>query len=263
MGEAFVNCKISILGRVCLSLLASCGYGQTLYTFKGSEKVLDVGCGEGDSSLQIAKIVRKGAVIGVDFSKSVIEKAKSKHLQSPSHLSFRFKDFQDLSFTETFDVVTCYNLNQSLYAPGEFLKKIESLLKPKGFLDLELFYKVPIAVKSTLKALTTEDKWLDYFLAFDPKWNISSEEDYQKILSSYNFSCLETKKSPKEQIFFSEESFDLFLTSWIPYLKALPESLHQSFVKDFIKRYLEIFPKDREGNIHFLAEKLNILAQKN
>lgn len=84
-----------------------------------------------------------------------------------------------------------------------------------------------------------------------------------KILTSNNFSCLETKKQPKEQLFFSEESFDVFLTSWIPYLKALPESLHQSFVKDFIKRYLEIFPKDREGNIHFLAEKINILAQKN
>lgn len=248
---------------VCLCFSVSFGYSETLYSFKGNEKVLDVGCGEGDSSLQIARVVRKGAVIGVDFSKSVIEKAKSKHLQSPSHLSFRWKNFQDLSFSETFDVVTCYNLNQSLYAPSEFFKKAGNLLKPKGYLDIELFFRVPIVVKSLLKALTTEEKWIDYFLAFDPNWNISSEEDYQKILTSLNFSCLETKKQPKEQIFPSEESFDAFLSSWIPYLIAIPESLHHQFVNDFIKRYLEIFPKDSEGKIHLLTEKLNILAQKN
>ena len=248
---------------VCLFATSCSLFSQALYTFKGNEKVLDVGCGEGDSSLQIARIVRKGAVIGVDFSKHVIEKAKSKHLQAPSHLSFRWKDFKELSFAEAFDVVTCYNLNQSLYAPSDVFKKVGCLLKPKGFLDVELFFKVPIVVKSLLKALTTEEKWMDYFLAFDPNWNISSEEDYLKLLSSLNFCCIETKKKPKEQIFLTEESFDAFLTAWIPYLKAIPESLHQQFVKDFIKRYLEVFPKDSEGNIHFLAEKLNILAQKN
>jgi trans-aconitate 2-methyltransferase len=258
-----MNFKAVILSGYVLCCISNLGFAQALYSFKGDEKVLDIGCGEGDSSLQIAKVVRKGAVIGVDFSKSVIEKAKSKHLQSPSHLSFRFKEFQDFNFSETFDVITCYNLNQSLYSPGDVFKKAKSLLKPQGYLELELFFKVPTAVQSTLKAITTEEKWSDFFLGFDPNWNISSEEDYQKILCSLNFSCLEIQKQPKEQIFACEESFDAYITSWLPYLKAIPDSMHPMFVQDFKSRYLSIFPKDKQGNIHFLVEKLNILAQKN
>lgn len=255
--------RLAIVTCIALGVGSSQCFTEHLYTFKGNEKVLDLSCGEGDTSLDIAKIVRKGAVIGVDFSKAVIEKAKSKHLQSPSHLSFKCKDFSDLHFSDPFDVITCFNLNQSLYAPGDLFKKACALLKPKGFLEIELLFKVPIVVKSTLKALTTSEKWSDYFLAFDPTWNISSEESYQQVLSSLNFACVETKKLPQEQIFSSEETFDAFLTSWIPYLKALPESMHRAFIQDFIQRYLQIFPKDSQGQIHFLVEKLDILAQKN
>lgn len=47
--------------------------------FKGDEKVLDVGCGDGRNTAWLARLVRKGHVIGIDPSDAMITWAKKQY----------------------------------------------------------------------------------------------------------------------------------------------------------------------------------------
>lgn len=235
---------------------------EPLYSFKGDEKVLDLCCGEGDLSLSIAKVVRKGAVCGVDFSKSVIEEAKKKHLRAPSHLSFKHKDLKDLHFSDLFDVVTTLSLNSALYHPRDLLKKIHDLLKPSGMVDIAFVKKIPTAVQSALKACITDEKWAEYFLTYYPKAPVMEEADLKVLFEKQKFKTLEFKAVSDDELFSSTEAFQTFIKKWLPYVAILPEAKQQDFLDFFTEKYLRIFPRDKQGQIHFLVEKYEFLAQK-
>src|SRR3989338_7098077 len=55
---------------------------------KGAEHVLDVGCGDGRITAEIAKRVPNGSVLGIDASAGMIEEAK-KNFGSVKNLSFQ------------------------------------------------------------------------------------------------------------------------------------------------------------------------------
>ncbi len=67
---------------------------------KGSERVLDLGCGDGSITTQIAALLPEGEVLGIDASEGMIGAAlpKKRH-----NLNFRRLDINDLDFVEQFD----------------------------------------------------------------------------------------------------------------------------------------------------------------
>lgn len=245
-----------------ISLLCSSQDMNSQYSFKGNEKVLDIACGEGENALKLAKIVSKGAVIGVDFSMGVIESAKKKHLQAPSHLSFKYKEFGEMNFPDKFDLVTCLSAKQFIFDQSELLKQIYPLLKSKGHLLVKIPSKRPVALDSAIKALITSEKWEDYFITFYPKSNLYKKEDYKHLLEKMHFETLELKTTPVDEIFASVDQFKDYILPWLPYVNVVPVELREEFMKEFMEKYLKIFPMDAEGRVHFLVEKLEILAQK-
>src|SRR5687767_2281707 len=56
--------------------------------FKGDERVLDVGCGDGKITAEIATRVPRGAVLGVDPSRNMIEFATSHFAATRPNLRF-------------------------------------------------------------------------------------------------------------------------------------------------------------------------------
>ena len=194
---------------------------------------------------------------------AVIDQAKKMHLQAPSHLSFKYKEMKEMNFPDKFDLVTCFSAKQFMYDQSELLKQIHPLLKPKGHLLVKIPSRVPVALDSAIKALITSEKWEDYFITFYPKSNLYKKEDYKSLLEKMHFETLKVKMIPTDETFASVEQFQEYIVSWLPYLEAVPKELQEEFMKEFMQKYLKIFPVDAEGKVHFLVEKLEILAQKN
>ncbi|WP_231890357.1 class I SAM-dependent methyltransferase [Methylomonas methanica] len=72
----------------------------------GNETVLDLGCGDGKVTAEIAQIVDCGTVVGIDNSAAMIALAKRRYPEKQHpNLSFRVMDAGSLSFIKGFDVV--------------------------------------------------------------------------------------------------------------------------------------------------------------
>jgi len=71
------------------------------------ERVIDVGCGCGDTSIEIARIVGEaGAVLGIDVSQPMLEVARSRGaLANYAHLAFRNDDASGASLPANTDLL--------------------------------------------------------------------------------------------------------------------------------------------------------------
>ncbi|MHB1906422.1 MAG: methyltransferase domain-containing protein [Acidimicrobiales bacterium] len=98
-----------------------------------TSRVLDVGCGPGTITADLARRVPRGEVVGLDRSPTVIETARAEH--SAENLSWCVGDVYDLDFDDaTFDVVFCHQVLQHLARPIEAIGEMRRVLKPGGVL---------------------------------------------------------------------------------------------------------------------------------
>jgi trans-aconitate 2-methyltransferase len=51
-------------------------------------------------------------------------------------------------------------------------------------------------------------------------------------------------------------------TTWLPYTRKIPVTLRDSFIKEIVDRYLELFPLDEKGAAHVKMVRLEVEAIK-
>jgi ubiquinone/menaquinone biosynthesis C-methylase UbiE len=101
-----------------------------------SMDVLDVGCGPGNITIDLARVVSSGNVTGVDLSPEVIEIAQQLKLESEvANVSFDVGDVYGLTFPDkSFDVVYAHQVLQHLSNPVVALGEMRRVLRDDGLL---------------------------------------------------------------------------------------------------------------------------------
>ncbi len=93
------------------------------------ERVLDLGCGTGDLTRQIAE--RGTAVVGLDASSEMVSEAQRKHAAG-SGLEFRVGDGQELAFDAEFDAVFSNATLHWMPRADDVARGVARALKPGG-----------------------------------------------------------------------------------------------------------------------------------
>ena len=87
------------------------------YANKKNMNILDLGCGPG---LYAEKLAKNGhTVTGVDFSSNSIAYAKKEAYKNNSNLTYFCKNYLDIDFSETFDLVILIYLDFCVLKPNE------------------------------------------------------------------------------------------------------------------------------------------------
>jgi ubiquinone/menaquinone biosynthesis C-methylase UbiE len=95
-------------------------------------KVLDVGCGTGAITRDVAAAVApRGEVLGVDANAALIDEARRMHGDVPG-LSFEVYDVYTLPFRAAFDLVSAARVLQWLARPLDALEALVAATKPGG-----------------------------------------------------------------------------------------------------------------------------------
>jgi ubiquinone/menaquinone biosynthesis C-methylase UbiE len=120
--------------------------------------LLDVGCGPGTVTADLAARLSPGTVVGVDASAGVVAEAKERARRAGSGAAFCVGDAYGLGFADAaFDVVHAHQVLQHLARPVEALCEMRRVLRPGGL----------VAVRdSDYSAFTwaPADRWLDRWL---------------------------------------------------------------------------------------------------
>lgn len=98
--------------------------------------MLDVGCGPGTITLDLARVVSSGHVTGIDISPEVVEIARTQRDESGvTNVEFEVDDVYGLSFADgSFDVVYAHQVLQHLSNPVAALAEMRRVLRDGGLL---------------------------------------------------------------------------------------------------------------------------------
>lgn len=100
------------------------------------QRLLDVGCGPGTITIELAGILTSGHVTGIDISNDVIELARASLKESDvRNVDFRVDNVYELSFDDnSFDVVYAHQVLQHLSDPITALKEMRRVMSDSGLL---------------------------------------------------------------------------------------------------------------------------------
>ncbi|HYG22010.1 MAG TPA: methyltransferase domain-containing protein [Verrucomicrobiae bacterium] len=231
----------------------------------GDEAVLDIGCGDGKVTAELAAVVPRGAVVGIDASAEMIafsERAFPR-AQFPN-LSFRVMDARMIELGEQFDVVFS---NAALHWVDDHalvFKGIAGCLKPGGRVMISCGGKGNAnAVFHALRGVMRLPQFRQYFRRMSPPYFFFSADQYREWLPQLGFSIREVTLADTAMLFESSERFAGWLrTTWLPYTQRVPELQRDAFVADVIERYVREHPADAHGRIQVAMVRLELDAIK-
>ena len=146
---------------------------------KNKDNILSVGCGTGTHELFLAK--KDYSILGIDSSKNMIEKAKSKNnFKRINFINTTLEDFnpsQKFSFAYSlFNVINCLSKLSDLIS---FFKHLNKILIPSSKIYIEFWNSIPCIIdppKKVTRKYVDENKKFNLERIATPTNNLINQE---------------------------------------------------------------------------------------
>jgi trans-aconitate methyltransferase len=232
---------------------------------RGGEHILDVGCGDGKVTAEMARNLSRGSATGVDASPQMIAFAKKTFpTKKNPNLRFRVLDARKIKFARRFDFVFSNAALHWVDNHQAILRGAASVLKPQGRLIISCGGKgnahdVFLALRPEMRL----KRWREFFKRMPTPYFFYSPADYEKWLPKSGFKINSIRLAPKDATYAGADGFATWLrTTWIPYVQRVPENAREEFIAAVTRRYVAKHPLDAGGNVHVKMVRLEIDAVK-
>jgi trans-aconitate 2-methyltransferase len=238
----------------------------TKLNLRGTESILDLGCGDGKITAAIASKLDRGIVWGIDRSLEMISLAREKYANSQySNLFFQQMDAKEIHLEQQFDIVFSNAVLHWIEDHLTVLQKVNQHLKPKGKILWQMGGKDNTKnLLAVIDRLMQQPPWQKYFLDFVSPYHFYDINDYDLWLDRTGFQAIRIELISKDMQHQGKEGLKGWLrTTWFPYTDRLPEALKEQFldrvIEDYTKNVAEI---DDRGNTHVQMMRLEVEAIK-
>ena len=216
-------------------------------TLQGSERVLDVGCGDGKITAEIAARLPAGSVLGVDPSRDMIAFAAS-HFSAADHANLRFDvaDARRLPYRGEFDLVVSFNALHWVREQSAALDSIHASLKPTGQALLRF---VPQGQRKCLEDVIEEirkrDHWAGYFAGFQKPYAHFSADEYRALAEQSGFRVVRLNIEPGAWDFKTRDAFTAFArATFVEWTQKLPADVRDAFIAEVLDQYQTVAADD-------------------
>lgn len=232
------------------------------FEFHGSEQILDVGCGSGKITANVAGRVPNGTIVGLDISEGMVAFANNAYRPFYANLSFVREDILNFIHPPKFDIILSFSSLHWVIDHKPLLTKIYNLLNDKG----SILFTLPCTPFPELSAIfndvTTQEPWKTYLKGYNHPRRKFTADEYIALLKEAGFKRIEVVQKPLTYRFETKRELAEWYAAFSPMLFHIPKEMHQSFLTALVERYLKTFPIDEEGRILFKQNELIIKAQK-
>lgn len=226
------------------------------------QRVLDIGCGDGKITAQIASQLKTGgSILGVDISREMITFAAKKY-RDAGHVDFRIQDAGELDFEDEFDLIFSSFAIQWVIDQKSLFLKIYQALSLKGHFVATIPLGISDALEQAIDSTLSSEKWSSYFENFVKTWNFYTSDEIKQAISKTAFDMVKFEVVFQEVWFQSVSKLSHYILQWFPYLKPLPIELRDEFFHEIIEKYIALEPLREDGSIRFRFPRLDIIANK-
>jgi len=232
---------------------------------QGEKRILDIGCGDGKITAEIAGCVPYGSVTGVDNSPAMIDLARHNFTaEKHPNLSFRLLDAGRMDYKDQFDVIFSNAVLHWIPDHKPVLTGICQALVPGGRILLQMGGKGNADdILKMMNILRTRDEWHDYFLNFTFPYFFPDCNEYEPLLNNAGFTVRHVELFPKDMVYNDKAGLAGWIrTTWMPYTSRIPEALRNKFIDEVVTEYLVHIPPDNNGKIHVAMVRLEVEAVK-
>jgi trans-aconitate methyltransferase len=231
------------------------------FNFDGNEKILDLGCGDGNITLKFAKLVPYGFVIGIDNSEGMINTAKKINKKN---LKFILLDINKIDFINEFDLVFSNATLHWIKTHNFLLSNVHKSLKKNGIIRFNFaghgncsnFFRV-------IREVIKDKKYRDFFKEFNWPWYMPDIREYEKLLSNSKFHNIKVWTSNKDRFFENDEEMIRWIEqpSIVPFMEKVDDKLKVNFKKDVIDKMIDL-TKAKDDRCFETFRRINVYAEK-
>jgi trans-aconitate 2-methyltransferase len=206
----------------------------------GARRVLDIGCGNGKITAEIAARVPHATVLGVDPSHEMIEFA-SGHYGHVIHPNLRFEiaDARSLPYREEFDLVVSFNALHWIPQQEEALQSIYAAMKSDARAQLRMVCKGRRkSLEDVLEETCFSSRWAQYFEQFHKPYLHLTPEAYCELAKRNGLQVVHILNQDKSWDFKTRSAFEAFgSVTFVEWTRLLPPQEKPNFVRDVLDRY--------------------------
>ena len=227
----------------------------------GPKRILDVGCGPGNSTNVLKSRWPQAEIIGLDNSQAMIEEAKSNY---PAMDWMSADASGDLTGLGKFDIVFSNAAIQWIPDQEKLLSKLYGMLNKGGILAVQVPYTNGLPTQSELVKLISCEKWKNYYTDFMEGYTIYSPDFYFDTLSrlTKDIDIWETK-----YIYIMNSHADIVkfysgsaLRDYLDRLKN--ETQTADFLSDYENALKPVYAARPDGRVLFPFTRIFFIARK-
>lgn len=227
--------------------------------FQENETVIDIGCGNGLTTKEIAKKVPKGLVAGVDNDPKMLEQARI-HCKGIKNIGFHCVDATTMEVEKKVDkiIATC-SLSWIPNQKAVYECISEMLISGGKFFALISDANNPLFI--SYNKVLHSPKWQRFALEYTPIFCPSTKEQIEEyfINTSLKLVCLEKVKFARTKM--SRKNFFNNLYANQGFKEFIPRDRYGEFLNDVVKEYITQTNPIDENNLEVSCDLFFVEGQ--
>lgn len=228
--------------------------------YNNPEKLIDIGCGPGNSTQILHQRWPNADIVGADNSPAMIEKATKDYPNQKWLLADAGKD----EIGGKFDIVFSNATIQWIPNHADLIEKFANILNNNGILAVQLPLFLDMPISKSIAETAGLPKWSSATKGINELFTIHDARFYFDLLSKY-FSRIEIWTTDYYHVMDSQAAILEMMkpTGMKPYLEKISNDTDkikfETLVLDKIKND---YPSQKNGKVIFPFKRLFFIAQK-
>lgn len=208
----------------------------------GSERVLDVGCGDGKITAEIAERLPTGSVVGIDPSSEMIDFARKHFGSDHPNVTFEVGDATRLSYRDAFDLVVSFNALHWVADQTAALRGIRDALRPGARALLQFVSQGERkCLENVIEETALSPRWSGCFADYRRPHLHLPPDQYRHLAECVGLHVDNVDVALEAWDFGSRDGFAEFgNVTFVEWTRRIPDADKAAFIGDVLDRYRRV-----------------------